>query len=448
MNLAALLEIAIGLAFVWIGLSLCTVALQPWISRRFFNRPIYLRSLIHELLANPNLSSQLYEHPFLPRRRQRRSPSRPAWLYKLPFVRGISRGRRYAPSYISAEQFAIALFDIIMTASTESSLIQQGILKIRDDLESTRRKNEDPLAIEKLDALAQSAHLAAATEAGTAITKWNLKLLQEEVKRFSKEHPEYKMYMHAVLQTAKCYKDEIDKVLAIQPNGATPSLSKLRNGIAAISILSPELHGTLTALLQNIEEHTPKDDTPLNFAQKKVEKWFNDYMEGLKVYLIRQSQMFALIIGLVISLLLNIDSINLAVYLWRDAAVREILVQNASNLGSSSQDTQAIEEFQKQFAGVNLPLGWVIAETQGPAFKNEKCRLFPNQDQKFGIPILATNKCIVSPQSGTQTNIVLKFIGILVSAAAAYQGAPFWFELMKSLIVLRGPHEPGENGNK
>ncbi len=58
-----------------------------------------------------------------------------------------------------------------MTAGTESSLIQQGIFKIRDDLQNNTKKTVDQAVIEDLNLLAELARSAAATEAGTAITK-------------------------------------------------------------------------------------------------------------------------------------------------------------------------------------------------------------------------------------------------------------------------------------
>ena len=33
---------------------------------------------------------------------------------------------------------------------------------------------------------------------------------------------------------------------------------------------------------------------------------------------------------------------------------------------------------------------------------------------------------------------VIKLVGFLISAAAARQGAPFWFDLLRKLVSLRG----------
>jgi hypothetical protein len=42
------------------------------------------------------------------------------------------------------------------------------------------------------------------------------------------------------------------------------------------------------------------------------------------------------------------------------------------------------------------------------------------------------------PQSNNQTNLSLKLIGIFMTALAARQGAPFWFDILKRAVNLRG----------
>src|SRR5512134_875414 len=195
MNLGAIIEVAIGIIFIWIVLSLTTIQIQEWISTQLDKRALDMEAAIHEMLANPNLKAQFYDHPIIRglTARKRKQPSRtPAWLYNHPLVRGFTKEKRKIPSYIPSQQFALSLFDIAMTASTESSLIQQGIFKIRDDLNKKNRFSRDYAAIEALNLLADLARSAAATEAGTAITKKTLALLKTEADKFSEKFPDYK----------------------------------------------------------------------------------------------------------------------------------------------------------------------------------------------------------------------------------------------------------------
>jgi hypothetical protein len=446
MNLGAIIEVALGLIFVWIVLSLTTIQIQEWISTQLDKRARDMEDAIHEMLANPNLKSQFYDHPVIRglTAKKRKLPSFvPRRFYDHPLVRGFTQEKRRLPSYIPSQQFALALFDITMTAGTESSLIQQGIFKIRDDLKKKNRLSRDHAAIEALDVLADFARSAASTEAGTAITKKTFNLLKTEADKFSEKYPAYKKEMDAALSEARKFKEEIEEVLKNQSKGKDPALTKLRRGIAALSVISPEVNQTLNALLLNVEQYAAEGETNLAKARKNVEKWFDDSMDRVSGVFKRYSQGMALFIGFVVALLLNVDSINLTIYLWREPSVRQALAQNAANFELPREQLeanpeQAMQDFRMQFVGLNLPVGWVIDESKGTASSDSDCQLFPGVDQTFGIPIPASNKCLSPSQSNNQSNIVLKFIGIFLTAVAARQGAPFWFDLLKRLVNLRG----------
>ncbi len=195
MDLGTVVEVAIGLVFVWIVLSLATIQIQEWISMRLDRRAKDLEAALHEMLANPNLKSQLYDHPIirgLTAKKRKRPSTVPAWFYRNPLVRGFTREKRKLPSYIPSQSFALAMFDIAMTAGTESSLIQQGILKIREDFqkkqEDAREKPRNLAVIDALNILADLARSAAATDAGTSITNYSREVLIREVERLSKRY--------------------------------------------------------------------------------------------------------------------------------------------------------------------------------------------------------------------------------------------------------------------
>jgi hypothetical protein len=157
----------------------------------------------------------------------------------------------------------------------------------------------------------------------------------------------------------------------------------------------------------------------------------------------RYSQFMALLIGFLVALILNVDSINLTLYLWREPSVRAILAQNAAQFElpqgeMQSNPEQALQDFREQFSGLSLPVGWVINESKGTSVADTNCQLFPGTDQGFGIPVIGTNKCVSPPQSNNQNNILLKLVGIFITALAARQGAPFWFDILKRVVNLRG----------
>jgi hypothetical protein len=441
-----MVEVAIGIIFVWIVLSLTTIQIQEWVSTMLDKRAQDMEAAIHEMLANPNLKAQFYDHPVIRglTAKKRKEPSKiPPWFYKYPILRGFTKEKRKLPSYIPSQQFALAMFDIAMTASTESSLIQQGILKLRDDLQNDMKQPKDQAIVTELNLLADFARSAAATEAGTAITNKSLELLKAELGKFSKKHPEYDGLIDGVFKEADRLKVEIGEVLKLQPKEKGSALKDLRRGVAALSVISPEVHQALNALLLNVEEYVGQGETHLARARKNVENWFDDSMDRVSGVFKRYAQTMALVIGFLVALFLNVDSIDLTLYLWREPSIREALAQNATDFQLPTQiladnPEQALQDFRNQFVGLSLPIGWGLNRVPTSAFSDGNCQLFPGKEQMFGIPVLGSNICITPPNSNNQANLAIKILGILLTALAARQGAPFWFDFLKRFVNLRG----------
>jgi hypothetical protein len=447
MNLGAIVEVAIGLIFVWIVLSLTIIQIQEWINVRLDKRARDMEEAIHEMLANPNLKAQFYDHPVIRglTSKKRKEPSRiPTWFYKYPILRGFTKEIRKLPSYIPSQQFSLALFDIAMTAGTESSLIQQGLLKIRDDLEHDKKMTPQEAVITELNLLIEFARSAAATEAGTAFTKRTLANLKKQAEEFSLKYPELRPLIDAALQEASKRKDDIDDLLKNKdaPRGSD-AFTSLRRGVAALSVISPEVNQTLNALLLNLEEYVGEKESKLAKARQNVEKWFDDSMDRVSGVFKRYSQWLALVIGFVIALILNVDSVDLTLYLWREPTVRQALAENAANFELTQEDLEAnpeeaLQNFRNQFVGLSLPIGWGFTRVETSSFYDSNCQLFPREGQSFGLPVIGSNLCITPPNANNQANLGIKVLGILLTALAARQGAPFWFDILKRVVNLRG----------
>lgn len=470
MDLGAIVEVAIGIIFVWIVLSLTTIQIQEWISTQLDKRARDMEEAIHEMLANPNLKAQFYDHPVIRglTAKKRKEPSiTPPWYYRYPVVRGFTKEKRKLPSYIPSQQFALALFDIAMTAGTESSLIQQGILRVRDDLEKDRNITPNDAVIVELNLLAELARSAAATEAGTAVTQKTLTMLKYESQHFIEKvkakYPKLKIdkelelflnkEIEKAIQEAERLKGEIDKIVKQQPKAdLKTSLGKLRRGVAALSVISPEVNQTLNALLLNVEEYVTQGETSLAKARKNVEKWFDDSMDRVSGAFKRYSQTMALLIGFLIALFLNVDSIDLTLYLWRDPSVRQALADNAENFQISpdairENPEEAIQNLRNQFVGLSLPVGWGLSNFDSGGAADKNCRLFPGPEEGFGIRLVGSTRCFIPPNSTNQMNLVIKLGGIFLTALAARQGAPFWFDILKRTVNLRGTGaNPAEKG--
>lgn len=110
MYLDAILEVAIGLIFSWLVLSIATMQLQEWISGLFGWRAQLLEDSISRMLHDEKLVEDFYNHPV---------------------IASLSRDNK-KPSYIPSDRFSQSLFDVLFTApSTVVPKIQAGLLDIK-----------------------------------------------------------------------------------------------------------------------------------------------------------------------------------------------------------------------------------------------------------------------------------------------------------------------------
>ncbi len=168
-------------------------------------------------------------------------------------------------------------------------------------------------------------------------------------------------------------------------------------------------------------------------------------MDRLSGVFKRYSQMMALIIGFFIALFLNVDSINLTSYLWREPSVRQVLAERAVAASDSgaivlsdefqTNPYKAMQDFRQQFVGLGLPVGWTVKLKSDPLFEGSDCSLRPQGKQFFGLPF--SDKCLSSSPPDHSTNWFLKLVGIILTSVAAAQGAPFWFDILKKVVNLR-----------
>lgn len=141
----------------------------------------------------------------------------------------------------------------------------------------------------------------------------------------------------------------------------------------------------LKILLDGLIERAAGD---LQKVQDDLAKWFDASMESVSVAYRRRSQLWCFIIALVITVVFNIDSVQLFKNLWQEPTL-------VAELGlSGTQDANAA--YQQLRA---LPIGW----------------------QENSLQLLQDTW----------------FVGWLVTASASLFGAPFWFELLKNISKLR-----------
>jgi hypothetical protein len=106
MNLTTIIQVAIGVMFVWILLAMITSAISGWISELFKWRANILEEAIRNILVDDKLGEQFYTHP----------------LIKALHSEGGTR----KPAEIPNRQFASVVFDMLLKAGTKESVVNEN----------------------------------------------------------------------------------------------------------------------------------------------------------------------------------------------------------------------------------------------------------------------------------------------------------------------------------
>lgn len=129
----------------------------------------------------------------------------------------------------------------------------------------------------------------------------------------------------------------------------------------------------------------------MDAMQVSIALWFDSAMERMSGTYKRRSMAISLLLSLLLAVLFNIDSIHLFRSLWLHPTLAAQISAAPSTMNPAALD-----------ALFQLPIGW---------------QSFPPRiDEQF----------------------VLRVAGWLLTASTALFGAPFWFDLMKKTVQVRG----------
>lgn len=218
------------------------------------------------------------------------------------------------------------------------------------------------------------------------------------------------------------------------------SFSVMSDGVQQVKALNPELKdlmdhlfpgmGQTDAIAFGIEDIQVK----LKEYQENVETWFDHNMDKASGWYRENALALAFTIGLVLTIIFNVDTINITQKLWREPTIRQALVAQAGTY-ELKEGTANITEVPGYFDSLAMPIGWITVPADDPSL----CKRLVTADGQFAFRV--GGKCSVLlnvPPASDYMGWLIKLVGFLISAAAARQGAPFWFDLLRKLVSLKG----------
>jgi hypothetical protein len=158
----------------------------------------------------------------------------------------------------------------------------------------------------------------------------------------------------------------------------------------------------------------------LNMLQKNLEDWYNSAMDRVSGWYKRSTYWIIFAVGAVVAVALNINTITIVDYLYRNDVARATMVARAQNAAADPDFlNRTYNEINTELNAMSLPIGWT-AGWGAPRRGNE-----PGAE-------------------GIWNNGFGPVLGWLLTALAASMGAPFWFDALNKVMVVRSTVKPHE----
>ncbi len=443
MYLEEVLEVALGLVMMWLFVSIAVMQLQEWTASILGMRAKDLEMAIRQLLTEEQ-TQVFYRHPLVKGLYKssssgwRRAVNGVRRLFRLPPLS--SEGR---PSYIPPDRFAKTVLDIVIFAGTPLSPIQQALSAVEGVVAESRDA--------KMQADWQELwRMTQTLMAQPAVSQRAMDSVRAGVEAFCRQYgqayPELCPALESALQQAQASLENWSEEALRDPQQV---LRTLETGVQMLAQRSPTFAQAMQALLRDVSLYAGEAEDKIAATRQAVENWFNDAMDRLSGWYKRKMQLLAFLFGVALAVFLNVDSVHIAQYLWREPMVRQMLAAYASTYAENAAampsaevvpPADTVETLQEELSGLQIPIGWQLdaIETYGKvcspiSFGSERVFGLPGLDEN-GQPICA--RITNLPRSTDEW--VMKVIGLLVTGAAAAQGAPFWFDILKRLVQVRG----------
>lgn len=197
---------------------------------------------------------------------------------------------------------------------------------------------------------------------------------------------------------------------AIMQTEAVPSVAALRANVGRLR--SPQLiRAVLTAM-----DHSGND---MNVVRQNIQTWFDSGMDRVSGQYKRHTHFWLFVIGVVLAAGLNVNAIAITDHLARNKAVREALVARAAVVTHDSLYVKKLAD---------------------PHFSDSTLKSIPRDLSGLDLPIGVERY----RDAKTVTDWVRVISGILITAFAVTLGAPFWFDALNKMMVIRSTVKPHE----
>lgn len=228
------------------------------------------------------------------------------------------------------------------------------------------------------------------------------------------EHPTY--------IPARTFSTVLLDLVTPQKSG-TLSFQDVETGLA--NLPDGKIKRALLALVQNAEGD-------FDTAQKRIEAWYDDSMDRVTGWYKRRTQVWTVIVALLLTVAVNADTVQIARRLWTDPTLRSQMVEEAKVRAGKPRPSVAVEYKDLD------PLKPTVRGAGDTVSQREQALL--GQVLGWHSDALRTNSL---------GDWLQHVVGWMLSIVAISLGAPFWFDLLNRFMNIRAAgRSPDEAAKK
>jgi len=412
--LAAIVEVIVGMIFVYILLSILVTETNSLLSRATRLRSRNLRNTLDGIVQDPVMRAKVYTHPLI--QLVKADPVMPNQRITEVEAQKIASGPIGTVDWIEPATFV----DVVLkTVKVESDQQMFGdLLNIIDGMPAGPERRGLRLMVNRVMSTGQ----------GMTELRQSLRFVQ------------HRQVRGALADVLNQIDDQIGQ-LGLQPtNDASVMAGVLQND-------NPYFRSALSAVMASAQS--------VDEVRANLENWFNSAMARASSSYAAKMKTLSVVVALAIALMVNIDTLHIARTLWEDPIRRE---QISSEVSFSVQSGQLQTEVNDTLEGgqdftanqaqtasgaedvigtgaelanrlqdiqnLRLPIGWFM----------EDLSIYSSDHPARGNPNNLWNYLPANNPDGWPLLLLGKLFGIAATVIAAAQGAPFWFGIVNRVL--------------
>ncbi|MBZ0294274.1 MAG: hypothetical protein K8L99_17050 [Anaerolineae bacterium] len=405
MGNAAIIEVAIGLIFVFSLLSILVTQINTLIVNFLNLKAKRLKEQLELLLTDPVIRAKILTHPLIRMVETDQGGiilTEPEQRFSAQTAADLTKDKKARVEYIDSKQFVDVLIDVL-TSNTGKKLyeeLEKVIVNMPPSAEKSRFRE-----------------------------------LLRQIRLQGMGLPELRAMINALTDP------ETKRQMLIALNLVDAALDKFQVESSDLIPLELGIRQIQDQYLQAAIEAVVSASRTLKDAQDKLAGWFDSAMSRASQLYMREMQRFSLVVGFLLALLLNVDTLHMGQTLWEDPALRTAVSITAASAatqlegdvnqtpptqsedanGDIADSVRDVEGTLRQLLDLRLPIGWQVntPDENAPALATDEARNLwyywpPNNPNWLGL-------------------VLKKLVGLLVTTIAVAQGAPFWFDLLRRL---------------